>query len=89
MKRDENAIEHCKISDKIIIFSTYHMYLTYPPITKNYEMAKQNTHIKCKSFRNASIVNNLKIPHFPPCLKIILFIITNSFANLLIQHANI
>lgn len=60
MKRDENAIEHCKISDKIIIFSTYHMYLTYSSIIKNYEVAKQNTHLKCKSFQNASIVNSLK-----------------------------
>ncbi len=60
MKKDEKVIEHCKINDKIIDFSTYHMYLTYPPIIKNYEMAKQNTHLKCKSFQNALIVNSLK-----------------------------
>lgn len=36
------------------------MYLTYPPIIKNYEVAKQNTHLNCKSFPNASIVNSLK-----------------------------
>jgi len=60
VKKDENAIEHCKISDKIINFSTYHMSLTYPPIIKNYEMAKKNTHLKCKSFQNASIVKSLK-----------------------------
>jgi hypothetical protein len=89
VKRDENATEHCKISDKIIIFSTYHMYLTYLPIIKNYEMAKQNIHLKCKSFQNASIDNSLKgsFTSFPPCLNIIFIIITSSFANLLMQNA--
>jgi len=53
-------------------------------------MAKQNIHLKCKSFQNASIDNSLKgsFTSFPPCLNIIFIIIISSFANLLIQHAN-
>jgi len=56
--------------------------------TKFWEVAKQNTYVKCNVFQNDSSVMVWKDPwiHIPPGLVTSLSINTNLFTNLLIEH---